>query len=70
MKGFDDYISKIFFQFPLRNMLYRSKLYGIKQVFVLPINKKHTLLLVSVFIVPKVIVGLARELKRWFVMTH
>ena len=67
MKGFDDYISKIFFQFPLRNMLYRSKLYGIKQVFVFPINKKHTLLLVSVFIVPKVIVGLARELKRWLI---
>src|SRR5690554_6360580 len=66
MKGFDDYLSKIFFSFPLRNMLYRSKIYGFKQVFIFPLNVKHVFILVFILVTPKWIVKILKMLKSKF----
>ena len=66
MKGFDDYLSKIFFQFPLRNMLYRSKIYGFKQIFIFPLNVKHVFILVFILVTPKWIVKILKMLKSKF----
>lgn len=66
MKGFDDYLSKIFFSFPLRNMLYRSKIYGFKQIFIFPLNVKHVFILVFILVTPKWLVKILKMLKSKF----
>lgn len=64
LKGFDEYVSKIFFDFPLRNMMYRSKSLGLKQTLTLNLKLRHKLTLLVVFLLPKRIVSLMRNIKR------
>lgn len=64
LKGFDEYVSKIFFNFPLRNMMYRNKSLGLKQTLTLNLKLRHKLTLLVVFLLPKRIVSLMRNIKR------
>jgi glycosyltransferase involved in cell wall biosynthesis len=53
LNGFDEYVSKIFYGFPYRNMIYRSKLFGLKQMLTLPLTLKDRLKLILFFIIPR-----------------
>jgi glycosyltransferase involved in cell wall biosynthesis len=64
LRDFDEYISKMFHRFPLRNIKYRSKLYGLKQVFSLELKAKHKLKLFLMFFVPRKILFSVIKLKR------
>lgn len=63
LKSFDDYVSKLFLSFAIRNMMYRSKCYGLKQAFGLKLKLKHRLKLLFVFILPRSIISLIRKIK-------
>ena len=63
LKGFDEYISKIFFDFPLRNMMCRSKRVGLRQTLALRLKLRHKLQLLIVLVLPKRAISLMREIK-------
>lgn len=63
IKGFDDYVSKIFLPFPLRSMMYGSKKYGLKQTFTYQLNNKHRAFLFFVFITPRRITSLLKKIR-------
>jgi glycosyltransferase involved in cell wall biosynthesis len=61
--AFDDYVSKLFYYFPLRNMLFRSKFYGLKQALRLRLNFKHRALLLFVFLFPRFVLSSIKRVK-------
>lgn len=64
LKGFDGYLSKIFFDFPLRNILHRSKVYGLRQAFSLKLNIRHRLIILFIFLLPKWLFSFLRKARR------
>lgn len=62
-KYFDDYISRIFHAFPLRNIVYRKKLYGLKQAFSLNLNAKHKLKIIIVFLTPRKVYFMLKKMR-------
>lgn len=61
LKGFEHYVSNIFYGFPLRNMQYRSKWYGLKQALTLKIKLSHKLKLLVYFILPRRVIRLINK---------
>lgn len=64
LSGFDKYISKIFHAFPYRNIIYRSKLYGLKQALKMDLSFKHKAKLLTFLIIPRKILPLLKNIKR------
>lgn len=63
LKGFDRYVSKIFYGFPLRNMRYRSKSYGLRQTLSMRLCFKHRVKLILLFILPRKLFPLLNKLR-------
>jgi glycosyltransferase involved in cell wall biosynthesis len=64
LAGFDNYISKIFKDFPERNIIHRSKLYGIKQTINFDLILKHKMRLFVLFIVPLTLLHIGKTIRK------
>jgi glycosyltransferase involved in cell wall biosynthesis len=53
LKGFDKYISKLFYGFPLKYMLYKDKFSGLRVALGLRLTFKHKLIIIAVFLLPR-----------------
>lgn len=65
LKEFDRYVSKIFYGFPHKNMLYRNKLYGLKQTLILPMRFRHKLKLIIIYLMPRRAVPMLKKSKKF-----